>query len=151
MNLELNALIDGELMNNGDWLEIISPIDNKPYGCVPALKEKEINKAFQTSRQAQKKWAKINFVWTNSYLRKWAELLLTHKTELAKIMAHEVGKSLKDGQVEVERSIEYIDYTIEEAKRVFPETLTGDGWNVKNKLGIFSRVPKGVVLAIFTI
>ncbi|MBH8622536.1 MULTISPECIES: NADP-dependent glyceraldehyde-3-phosphate dehydrogenase [Spiroplasma] len=148
MSLELNALINGELMNNGDWLEIISPIDNKPYGRVPALKEKEIKQAFQTARQAQKPWAKLTLFERISYLRKWADLLLVHKTELAKTMAYEVGKSLKDGQVEVERSIEYIDYTIEEAKRVFPETLTGDGWNVQNKLGIFSRVPKGVVLAI---
>ncbi|WP_425377918.1 NADP-dependent glyceraldehyde-3-phosphate dehydrogenase [Spiroplasma endosymbiont of Polydrusus pterygomalis] len=148
MNLELNALINGELVNNGDWLKIISPINNKPYGRVPALKEKEINEAFKTARQAQKGWAKLTLFERISYLRKWAELLASHKTELAKIMAYEVGKSLKDGQVEVERSIEYIDYTIEEAKRIFPETLTGDGWNVKNKMGIFSRVPKGVVLAI---
>ncbi|ELL44262.1 glyceraldehyde-3-phosphate dehydrogenase [Spiroplasma melliferum IPMB4A] len=148
MNLELNALINGELINNGDWLEIISPINNKPYGRVPALKEKEINEAFKGARHSQKAWAKLTLFERISYLQKWAKLLESHKTELAKIMAHEVGKSLKDGQIEVERSIEYIDYTIEEAKRVFPETLTGDGWNVKNKIGIFSRVPKGVVLAI---
>lgn len=92
MNLELNALINGELINNGDWLEIISPINNKPYGRVPALKEKEINEAFKGVRHSQKAWAKLTLFERISYLQKWAKLLESHKTELAKIMAHEVGK-----------------------------------------------------------
>ncbi|AGM25960.1 glyceraldehyde-3-phosphate dehydrogenase [Spiroplasma syrphidicola EA-1] len=148
MNLELNALINGEMINNNEWLEIISPIDLKPCGRVPALKANEINQAFSAARQSFATWKKTTLFERIKLLKHWSQLLLEHKNELAKIMAYEVGKGIKDAEVEIERSIEYIDYTIEEAKRVHPETMTGDGWNIKNKLGIFSRIPKGVILAI---
>lgn len=148
MNLKLNALINGKLINNGDWLKIISPINNKPCGQVPALKEKEINEAFNGARQSQKLWEKLTLFERINYLQKWTKLIEYNKKNIIKIMAYEIGKNLKDSKIEIERSIEFINYTIEESKRIFPKTLTGDGWNIKNKLGIFSRVPKGVVLAI---
>ncbi|AHF57573.1 NADP-dependent glyceraldehyde-3-phosphate dehydrogenase [Spiroplasma eriocheiris] len=148
MNWTLDALIDGKLINNGEWLEIISPIDLKPCGKVPALKAKEIDLAFKSARQHKREWANLTLFERIKYLEDWSALLLKHKAELAKIMAYEVGKNLKDGETEVLRSVEYIEYTIEEAKRIQPEALTGDGWNIKNKMGIFTRVPRGVILAI---
>ena len=62
----------------------------------------------------------------------------------------ENGKALKDSVVEVQRTIEYIEYTIEEVRRLNPETYTGDGFNLKNKIGIFKRVAKGVGTSYFT-
>ena len=46
------------------------------------------------------------------------------------------------------RTIDYINYTLEEAKRLNPTTYTGDGFGIANKIGIFKREAKGVILVI---
>lgn len=81
-------------------------------------------------------------------LQKFRDLIYEHQAELATCITLENGKALKESTSEVIRTVEYIDYTIEEAKRMNPQTYSGAPFGASHKLGIFKRVPKGVILAI---
>ncbi|KAF5275511.1 hypothetical protein FQR65_LT16609 [Abscondita terminalis] len=120
------TFINGELIDNGSYLDITDPTTLTPFAQVSALKQKEVDLAFKSSR------AKF----------------IKNKELLAQTMCQEIAKSLKDSLVEVERTIELTDYILEEAKRIYPEAQTGEGMGAVNKLGIFQRVAKGVILAI---
>lgn len=145
---QVEALINGQSYQNEKWVAIISPTTNEVIGQVPALTKTEIDKAYDAAFMAQKFWAQMPLLERIDILNQWKELIEKHKEKLADLMVLEIAKSKKAAITEIERSIMYIDYTFEEIKRIHPQAYTGDSWNVKNKLGIFEYVPKGIVLAI---
>ncbi|WP_339020513.1 NADP-dependent glyceraldehyde-3-phosphate dehydrogenase [Spiroplasma endosymbiont of Atherix ibis] len=145
---QYNALINNELVDNGQWLEIINPAILTVAGKVTALSAKDINNAFSVARSSQQSWEEVSLLDRISILKKFRDLIDKNKNEIAQIISEEIAKNLKDSLSEVVRTIEIIDYTFEEAKRMEPLALTGEGMGAKNKIGIFSRVAKGVVLTI---
>ncbi|AHI54022.1 glyceraldehyde-3-phosphate dehydrogenase [Spiroplasma sabaudiense Ar-1343] len=146
--MEFRAIINGKKVLNDNWLEIINPSDQKVAGRVTALSEKEISEAFEVARNSQLKWSQTKLLDRIMVLKKFRDLIENNSLKIAQIMSLEIAKGLKDSQIEVQRTLELIDYTFEEAKRLNPLALTGEEFGVENKLGVFSRVPKGVVLAI---
>ncbi|WP_342275200.1 NADP-dependent glyceraldehyde-3-phosphate dehydrogenase [Spiroplasma endosymbiont of Cantharis lateralis] len=145
---QYNALINNKLIDNGQWLEIMNPATLKVAGKVSALNAKDINEAFSVARKSQKNWEETKLLERISVLKKFRDLIDQNKQEISKIISEEIAKNLKESLAEVVRTIEIIDYTFEEAKRIEPSAFTGEGMGAQNKLGIFSRVAKGVVLAI---
>lgn len=145
---EHKAFINNEFITNGEWLEILNPTTLKLAGKVTALKEQDIDLAYQAARQAQKSWAAQPLLKRIAYINDFKNAMLANKVELATIMSEEIAKGLAESIAEVERTAEIIDFTIEEVKRLDPLAMTGEGMGAKNKLGVFDRVPKGVVCAI---
>ncbi|ATZ16524.1 glyceraldehyde-3-phosphate dehydrogenase (NADP+) [Entomoplasma freundtii] len=141
-------LIDGKKVTSKQVVEIINPDGFSVIGTVPALSTLEINEAYAAARRAQKNWEAVTLLKRIEILKKWRNLIAEHETELATIMMKEIAKGYKEALNEVRRTVEYIDYTFEEAKRLQPSAFTGEEFGISNKLGIFERVAKGVGLAI---
>ncbi len=142
------ALIDNKLIDNGQWLEIINPTSLEVAGKVTALTPDDIKCAFNAARNSQAEWENTPLLTRISILKKFRDELEVNKMEIAQVISEEIAKGFKDSLTEVERTLEIIDYTFEEAKRMDPLAMTGEGMGAKNKIGIFSRVAKGVILAI---
>jgi acyl-CoA reductase-like NAD-dependent aldehyde dehydrogenase len=82
-------------------------------------------------------------------LRKVAEQMEAEAESLALGIAREGGKPLKDARAEVARAIQTVTLSAEEAKRIHGETVPLDAApGSETKLGVFLRVPVGVVAAI---
>lgn len=145
---EFKAVIENKFIDNGDWLEITNPTSLEMAGKVSALKKKDIDLAFKVARKHQKSWENTSLLDRINVMKNFRDGLLKNADLLSDIMMEEIAKGKKESLGEVKRTIEIIDYTLEEAKRLDPQTLTGDGWGIKNKYGIFDRVAKGVILAI---
>ncbi|PPE05441.1 NADP-dependent glyceraldehyde-3-phosphate dehydrogenase [Williamsoniiplasma lucivorax] len=145
---KMQALINGQLIERKEVVEILNPTSLTIAGVVPALSAEDIKNAYQAAKNAQKSWEHLQLLERIKILNQWRDLIWKNKEELATIIMHEVAKAYKDALSEVERTIEYIDYTFQEAMRLEPMALTGAGMGVKNKYGIFERVAKGVGLAI---
>lgn len=78
-----------------------------------------------------------------------ADLLEERKEIFANLIAKEVGKALKSTRDEVARSIETLQLSAEEAKRLFGETLPGGASERGlSSMALTFRVPTGVVAAI---
>ena len=146
--IKYQALINGELYENGQWISIMNPTTNKIVGEVPALTKLEIQKVYEYAKDAQKSWEQMPILKRIAFLNSWKQLISRDKLLLAKLMTTEIAKGTKAACSEVDRTIEYIEYTLQEALRLHPESYTGDSWGVMNKLGVFEYVPKGIVLAI---
>lgn len=138
---EFKAYINGEFVGE-DFIEIISPYGGAA-GKVAALKEKDINKAFEAAKGSFKEWRNLTVEARLGYINKFKNLLNDRKAELAAIMKSEIAKSEKDATVEIERTIEYIDATIKQW-----ETTKYSKMEVGNKTANLHRIPLGVVLAI---
>ncbi|WP_338980611.1 MULTISPECIES: NADP-dependent glyceraldehyde-3-phosphate dehydrogenase [unclassified Spiroplasma] len=146
--IKYQSLINGELYENGNWISVINPTTNKIAGQVPALTKVEIKKVYEFAKFAQKNWEQMPILKRISFLNSWKQLIIRDKLILAELMTNEIAKGTKAACSEIDRTVEYIEYTLQEALRLHPESYTGDSWGSMNKLAIFEYVPKGIVLAI---
>lgn len=146
--IKYQTLINGELYENKQWVTIINPTTNEKLGQVPALTNSEIEKVYAAAKSAQKSWEQTAILTRIAFLNSWKELIIRDKSIMANLMTAEIAKATKAACSEIDRTIEYIEYTLQEALRLHPESYTGDSWGVTNKLGIFEYVAKGIVLAI---
>ena len=82
-------------------------------------------------------------------LRRAADLMTELAEDLARTITLEEGKVIAEGRTEVDRAIQTITLSGEEAKRLYGETIPLDGAsNWTGQLGFTLRVPVGVVAAI---
>lgn len=135
---------------SGETIVIQSPYLKKSIGAVQALTQTEVNQCIQSSKEAQKSWAKTSIYDRAHYLQAWADELLKMKEELATTVMQEVGKAYQDAVKEVERTADLIRYTVEEAIHLSGESLNGEHFpgGSRSKLAVVERVPLGVILAI---
>lgn len=142
------ALINGQLYENNQWLTVMNPTTNQPAGQVPVLSKTDIDRAYQAAKNAQIAWSQMPILKRIAQLNNWKQLIVRDKKLIADIMSREIAKNQTAAANEIDRSIEYIDYTLQEALRLHPQSYSGDSTGVMNKLGVFEYIPKGVILAI---
>lgn len=142
---------------NGRWLSpegrdrlpVINPYTGQKIGeriiCTPA----DVDEALQAAYEAREKVAAIPAYERAALLKRAAERLKKEKQRLAELISMEIGKAFKNTLEEVLRSIETLEISGEEAKRLFGETLPGNASpRGVNALASTIRVPVGVVAAI---
>lgn len=150
-NRKYKNLVNGHwIESTSETLDIISPLDGKVVGSVPAMSQSEVNVAIQSAKTAQAQWANVPIDQKTQILYKTASLLVEHADELAHILMFEVGKDLKSAKGEIIRTADLIRSTANHANVLTGESIVGDNYpgGVKNKMAFTARVPLGVVLAI---
>lgn len=143
---------------NGEWkesqtketIEIMSPYNDKFVGKIQAISQDEIDEMINCAKKAQKQWKELTVRERAKYLTKWIEELSIIKEDIAKTIMQEVGKGFNDAIKEVERTIDFIQYTIEEALHMYDKSMTGENFSggSRDKIAIIHREPLGVILAI---
>lgn len=137
-------------MENGQFMEVKSPIDHSVLGKVPALTREQVDERMNTAKQAFSEWSKRLMFERIQILHKTADLLEMNKMELAELLVKEIGKDKKSAESEVVRTADFIRYTADTAKSLHGESIHGDTFKgyKKGKFAIIQREPLGLVLAI---
>jgi acyl-CoA reductase-like NAD-dependent aldehyde dehydrogenase len=82
-------------------------------------------------------------------LNKTAQLMKERREEFARTLVFEVGKTIKEARIEVDRAIQVIILSSEEAKRIAGEMVpVSSSPGNENKMGYYIRCPIGVICAI---
>lgn len=131
-----------------DKIQIYSPIDGKLLGEVEAMTKEEIEEKIQKLKKAYKTFSELDILKRANYLRKASELIKNRAEDLAKLMTVEISKPYKDSLTEVLRSVEMMDYTIEEALRLQNEVYSGESFGSKDKVCLSLRQALGIILCI---
>jgi acyl-CoA reductase-like NAD-dependent aldehyde dehydrogenase len=141
---------------NGEWIVedrevalIKNPYSGEVIGEQLLANEEDVEKALASAYEAKKRVAALSSYKRSKILKKAAILLEQEKEKFARLISLELGKPLKNTLDEVARSIETLELSGEEAKRLIGETLPGDV-SERGAQAIAStfRVPVGVVTAI---
>ncbi|MGM7723768.1 aldehyde dehydrogenase family protein [Metabacillus sp. Hm71] len=141
---------------NGEWISssgksapIISPYSQEVIGEQFFATNEDVENALAAAYKAKKQIASIPSHQRAKILKKAASLLEDEKERFANLISRELGKPLKNTLDEVSRSIETLELSGEEAKRLIGETLPGDA-SERGTQAIAStfRVPVGLVAAI---
>ena len=150
-------LINGELRAwEGKTSEVYSTISSTEkyaptlLGSIPDMEEKEAMEALDAALQAYNKgkgiWPTMRVKERIDCMEIFVKKMQTKRDEIVKLLMWEIGKSLPDSQKEFDRTVEYINDTIEDYKQ-----LDRDNAKFEKNDGVYAHIrrgPLGVVLCL---
>lgn len=109
---------------DGAVLSVTNPADASLLGTVAKLSAAESAAAVDAAHAAFPDWATDLPQRRAALLRRWYELILHHREDLARIMTFEQGKPLSEARGEIAYAASFAEFYAEEAKRPNIESVT---------------------------
>ena len=151
-------VINGEIKSwKGEFTNVISTIlsndkteDHSVIGTTPKMDENHALKALDAASNAFSngtgQWPTMKVYERIKCMESFVQMMVLKRNEVVKLLMWEIGKNLKDSEKEFDRTVDYINDTIEEYK-----TIDRKGAAFQNNSGvraIIRRGPLGVVLCL---
>lgn len=126
----LNQLRETKLLRQGSFiggawyplegakLEVVNPWNGKRIAEVADSSEQEATRAVEAAKLAQKEWQLKPAKARSAVLKRWFELVVEHKEDLAIILTSEQGKPISEARAEIQYGANYIEWFAEQIKRV---------------------------------
>ena len=102
---------------------VTNPVNGVELAKVPKMSTAEATQAVEAAERAFPAWAKLTAKQRSNILRKWFELIVANREDLALILTSEQGKPLAEALGEVDIGGAYVEFFAEEARRVYGETI----------------------------
>ena len=137
----------------GEWLTetphgrytLRNPVDQTVLAELPRCRETEVRRAIDAAQEAFGPWRRLTAKRRGEVLRRWYELMVEHREDIATLITLEEGKPLEEARGEVDYAASFVRWFGEEATRVRGEMIPG----VKDTQRIVVlREPIGVCAAI---
>ncbi|MBB4264094.1 NAD-dependent succinate-semialdehyde dehydrogenase [Bradyrhizobium sp. CIR3A] len=142
--LKQQAYINGRFIGAADSA-VVNPATGQAIAAVPDFGAAEAVAAVDAAAAAFTGWAARTCKERGSILRRWFELVVAAREDLAAILTSEQGKPLTEARGEIDYAASYIEFYAEEAKRVAGELLPSHRPDARI---LVQRRPIGVVAAI---
>ena len=111
--------------NSGKTFPVKDPANGELITDLPNMGIIETKQAIEAAHNAQKSWAAKTGKERSIILRKWYDLMIENKDDLAKILTAEMGKPLAEAIGEITYGASFVEWFAEEAKRVYGDTIPG--------------------------
>jgi lactaldehyde dehydrogenase len=145
----MKMLIDGKLTDKEDKMAVINPFNNELVDKVPLGNVEDVKGAILAANRARKSMNEMSSRKLSRILTDVHQELNENMEDLARLITLETGKTIRDSRVEMQRSLETLQLSAEECKRVYGETVPMDAAIAgKNVFGFTLKIPLGVVAAI---
>ena len=145
----MEMMIGGKYVTSEDLLEVRNPYDGQVIDTVPIAHRQTAQLAIDEANNAKESLTEMSAFKVSNKLFNVVKKLEEKREEFAKLLSLEVGKPINEALVEVDRSIETLRLSAEEAKRIYGESVPLDaGLNGKGFFAFTQRLPLGVVAAI---
>jgi len=145
--LREQAYINGEWVSaaDGATFEVTNPADNSVLARVAQLDVAETRQAIEAADAAWPAWRNRTAKDRAAVLRRWYELILANKEDLAALMTAEQGKPLAESAGEVMYGASFIEWFAEEGKRIYGDVIPT---HLPDRRIVVIKQPVGVVAAI---
>ena len=140
-NLIGGAWIEGR----GEPIKIEDPYTLDSFAEVPNLGEDEAKRAVDAAEAAFPAWAARPAKERATILRRWYELLIAHRDDVARLITLENGKTFREAQGEFDYGAGFMEFYADEATRALGETIPAP---VPGRRLYAEREPVGVCAAI---
>ncbi|QDU30983.1 Succinate-semialdehyde dehydrogenase [NADP(+)] GabD [Anatilimnocola aggregata] len=145
----MKMYLAGEWVDREQKIEVRHPFDGLLVDTVPQATRDDVERALAAAVEGARVMAKVTAYDRFLMLRRAADVVLSQKSELGRLISLEEGKTLAEGEFEVTRAATTLEVSAEEAKRLTGEMLPLDAApGAAGKMGFTLRVPCGVVVAI---
>lgn len=145
----MKMYLAGQWVDGDQKTEVINPYSGEAFDTVPAATEDDVATAVKSARRGATQMAALSAHRRYEVLMEVARIVSERKEEFARTITDEEGKILAESRGEVDRCIETIRWSAEEAKRLHGETIHLDAApGADDKFGFTVRIPVGVIAAI---
>lgn len=145
----LNLIVGGREAQGSGALAVRNPYDGSLVAEVAAAGSPEVGLALDLASKHRRVVDSLSRAERAAILANIASGLVGMKDDLAGTLAREVGKTIREARLEVERAVATFQWAAEEAKRIGGEVIPFDavaaGWG---RRGYTVKVPVGTVVAI---
>jgi glyceraldehyde-3-phosphate dehydrogenase (NADP+) len=146
---EYRLLIAGEWKESDQVKDIRSPFDRSLVGKVHWAERKQVEEALAAAERAFTETRKLSGYERSQALDKISQGIKSRREELARSIALQAGKPIKDARAEVDRGSSTFEIAGDEAKRIGGELLPLDlSAQTKQRWGLVRRFPIGTISAI---
>ena len=125
-------------------LTAVNPATGELVGTYPAMNRDEVSSVLGRAALAQRSWRETSFDERAAPLRAAGRLLRGRAEEIARLIAREMGKPVRDGVAEAEKCALACDYFAERAE----EFLAPVAVETDASRSFWTHQPLGVVLAV---
>ncbi len=124
---KFGQFIDGKWSksSSGETYEVLNPASEEVIGKASKANKKDIELALKSAQKGFEIWKNISPWERSKIIRKISENIKKKKNELSRWITLEVGKPLKESEGEVLGAADIFEWSSEEAKRIYGETLQG--------------------------
>ncbi|GLS38733.1 NAD-dependent succinate-semialdehyde dehydrogenase [Mesorhizobium tianshanense] len=138
------AYVDGHWTASeaAESFEVTDPATGATVAFVAALDIQQTSKAIDAASRAFPAWRAALPQERSRILRKWFDLIIAAKDDLALLMTLEQGKPLREARGEIDYAASFVEWYAEEAKRLNAESVTS---HLPNAEMMVRREPLGVV------
>jgi glyceraldehyde-3-phosphate dehydrogenase (NADP+) len=145
----MKMYIGSQWVDRENCMLVLNPFDQSVIDTVPKGTTADVETAISSATKGAEIMAKIPAYEKYMILRRTADLMAERSEDLAQTITNEEGKIIAEGRGEVQRAIQTITLSSEEAKRLHGETVPLDGVpGNTSQFGFTIRVPVGIVAAI---
>jgi acyl-CoA reductase-like NAD-dependent aldehyde dehydrogenase len=149
MSADWPIYLAGRWEKSSDPLPVTSPYDGSLVGTTYLASAEQLEEATAAAEKAFKTTSRLASYEREEILLSISRGITERRDELARLMAQEAGKPVRDAAVEVTRAANTFKVAAEEAKRIGGEVIPIDWLPLaKGRLGITRRFPIGPVAAI---
>ena len=140
------ALVAGEwISGEGEPNAVEDPFTGSEFAQVPSLGKAETHKAIDAAEDAFAAWAGTLAADRGKILRRWFDLLVKNRDDIARLITLENGKTFEEAKGEVDYGAGFIEFFAEEATRALGEVIPA---NKEGRRLLATREPVGVTCAI---
>lgn len=145
--LRHSAYIDGAWTDadNGETFDVLNPATLAKIGTVPKMGAAETKRAIEAADKALPAWRAKTAKERASILKKWFDLVMSARDDLATLMTAEQGKPLAEAKGEVVFGAAFIEWFAEEGKRLYGDTIPSPS---PDRRLVVVKEPVGVVASI---
>jgi aspartate-semialdehyde dehydrogenase len=138
------AYVDGRWTASeaGKSFEVKDPATGATVAWVAALDAGQTKSAIDAASRAFPAWRNLLPQERSKILRKWFDLIVAAKADLALLMTLEQGKPLAESRGEIDYAASFVEWYAEEAKRLNAESVTS---HLPDAEMMVRREPLGVV------
>src|SRR5439155_831681 len=122
-----------------------NPATGETIAELPRMGVAETRRAIERAEAALPTWRSLVAKDRARILRRWADLMLDHQEDLARLLTTEQGKPLAEARVEVEYAASFYEWFGEQAKRIDGDTIPT---HAADKRIVVTKHPIGVTAGI---
>jgi succinate-semialdehyde dehydrogenase/glutarate-semialdehyde dehydrogenase len=131
--------------DSGSTFPVINPATGEELAQVPRMGTDETRRAIDAAHDAYPAWRATLAKERARILRRWADLMLEHRDDLALLLTTEQGKPLAESRQEIEYAASFLEWFAEEAKRVYGDTIPT---YMQDRRVVVTKEPVGVTAGI---
>ncbi len=153
MKKTVNGIDHYRMYIGGQWvdsssnenIEVLNPTNEEVIAVVPDAGVEDGRRALEAARDAQPQWAALPAAQRGELLMRFTAKLRENRERLAKLLTREQGKKYSLALVEVDATIDYIDFPAQGARRIEGDLFPSDE---PNEHIWIHRVPYGVTVGL---